>query len=68
MFKHIFKDNFDLNRDGNIDNFEKRAEYATILDEVRKMEGIEKNLSDMSTKELSELVLKTGVDPGKSGF
>ena len=68
MFKHIFKDTFDFNRDGRMDNFEKRAEYTAILDEVRRMEGIEKSLSDMDVEELNELVIKSGVEPGESGF
>lgn len=68
MFKHIFKDTFDFNRDGHMDNFEMRAEYTAILDEVRRMEGIEKSISDMSVEELNELAAKSGVDPSECGF
>ena len=68
MFKRIFGDTFDFNRDGQMDNFEKRAEYATILDEVRQMEGIETPLSEMSLDQLNDLAAKSGVDPSKSGF
>ena len=68
MFKHIFKDTFDFNRDGRMDNFEKRAVYTAFLDEVRRMEGIEKSLSDMSAEELNELAVKSGVDPSGFGF
>ena len=68
MFKRIFGDTFDFNRDGQMDNFEKRAEYTTILDEVRQMEGIETPLSEMSLDQLNDLAAKSGVDPSKSGF
>ena len=68
MFKRIFGDTFDFNRDGQMDNFEKRAEYTAILDEVRQMEGIETPLSEMSLDQLNDLAAKSGVDPSKSGF
>ena len=68
MFKRIFGDTFDFNRDGQMDNFEKRAEYTAILDEVRQMEGIETPLSEMSLDQLNDLTAKSGVDPSKSGF
>ena len=68
MFKKIFGDTFDFNRDGQMDSFEKRAEYTAILDEVRQMEGIETPLSQMSLDQLNELAAKSGVDPSKSGF
>ena len=68
MFKRIFGDTFDFNRDGQMDNFEKRAEYTAILDEVRQMEGIETPLSEMSLDQINDLAAKSGVDPSKSGF
>ncbi len=68
MFKKIFGDTFDFNRDGQMDSFEKRAEYTAILDEVRQMEGIETPLSEMSLDQLNDLAAKSGVDPSKSGF
>ena len=68
MFKKIFGDTFDFNRDGRMDSFEKRAEYTAILDEVRQMEGIETPLSEMSLDQLNDLAAKSGVDPSKSGF
>ena len=68
MIKRIFGDTFDFNRDGQMDNFEKRAEYTAILDEVRQMEGIETPLSEMSLDQLNDLAAKSGVDPSKSGF
>lgn len=68
MFKRILGDTFDFNRDGQMDNFEKRAEYTAILEEVRQMEGIETPLSEMSLDQLNDLAAKSGVDPSESGF
>ena len=68
MFKRIFGDTFDFNRNGQMDSFEKRAEYTAILDEVRQMEGIETPLSEMRLDQLNDLAAKSGVDPSKSGF
>ena len=68
MFKSIFGNNFDFDRNGKMDDKEKRAEYAAILNEVRLMEGINKPLSEMSLSELNNLAAKSGVDPSKSGF
>ena len=68
MFKRIFGDTFDFNRDGQMDSFEKRAEYTAILDEVRQMEGIKTPLSEMSLDQLNDLAAKSGVDPNESGF
>lgn len=68
MFERIFEDTFDFNRDGQMDDFEKRAEYTAILDEVRQLEGIETPLSEMSLDQLNDLAAKSGVDPSRSGF
>ena len=68
MFKRMFGDSFDFNRDGQMDNCEKRAEYIAILEEVRQMEGIETPLSEMSLDQLNDLAAKSGVDPSESGF
>lgn len=68
MFKRIFKDTFDFNRDSKMDNLEKRAEYTAILDEVRQMEGIKTPLNEMSLEQLNDLAAKSGVDPSESGF
>ena len=68
MFKSVLGNNFDFDRNGKMDDFEKRAEYAAILNEVRLMEGINKPLSEMSLSELNNLAAKSGVDPSKSGF
>lgn len=64
----MFKNNFDFNRDGHMDNFEKRAEYTAILEEVRQLEGIEKSLNDMDSQELVKLAAKSGIDPSEFGF
>lgn len=68
MFDYIFGDHFDFNNDGTMDEFEKRAEYMAILDEVRMSEGIEKELDDMDFDELNELSSLSGIDPGWTGF
>ena len=68
MFDYIFGDHFDLNNDGAMDEFEKRAEYMAILDEVRMSEGIEKELDDMDLYELDELSSLSGVDPSDFGY
>lgn len=49
-------------------NFEKRAEYTAILEEVRQMEGIETPLSEMCLGQLNDLAAKSGVDPSELGF
>lgn len=66
MLKHWFGNAFDFNNDGQIDNFEKRAEFTAFLDEIRMQEGIQTELADMSSEQLAELVAKSGIDP--SGF
>ena len=68
MYKHIFGNAFDFNKDGKMDDLESRAQYNAILEEVRVSEGIEKPLSEMSLDELNELAAKSGVDPNPYGF
>ena len=68
MFKHIFGNTFDFNKDGKMDSFERRAEYHAIMDEVRQSKGIEKPLSEMNFDELNQLAADTGIDPSLSGF
>ena len=68
MFDYIFGNHFDFNNDGSMDEFEQRAEYMAILDEVRMSEEIEKDLSDMNLDELNELSSLSGVDPEWIGF
>lgn len=66
MNSKIFGNEFDFNQDGQMCDFEKRAQLTTFVEEVRKQEGIEISLSEMSHEQFSDLVAKTGVD--LSGF
>ena len=68
MLKDLFADAFDLNKDGTMDNFEKRAEHSAFMNEIRIQEGIDTELSDMSLDQLNELANKTGIDPSGFGF
>ena len=68
MLKHWFGNAFDFNSDGQIDNFEKRAEFTAFLDEIRMQKGIQTELSDMRSEQLAELVAKSGIDPSEFGI
>lgn len=68
MLKNLFGNTFDLNKDGKMDNFEKRVEYTAFLDEIRVQEGIQTPLSDMSKDQVAQLVAKSGIDPSDFGY
>lgn len=68
MCKDYFGNAFDFNNDGSMDDFEKRAEFTTFAQEVALQEGITKDLSDMSSAELSDIASKTGINPSEFGF
>ena len=64
----IFGDLFDLNGDGTMDSFERRAENNAALEEIRQLEGISTPLSEMSQDELSDLAAFSGIDFDDDGF
>ena len=66
MCKDLFGNEFDFNQDGEMDSFEKRAQYTTYLEMLCGEEYGSKNLSDLNNDELNDLIIKSGVDP--SGF
>ena len=68
MLKHWFGNTFDFDRNGKMDNFEKRAEFTAFLEEICMQEGIQIALSDMSVEQLAELAAKSGIDPSGFGF
>lgn len=68
MLKHWFGNAFDFDCNGKMDTFEKRAEYTAFLEEIRMQEGIQIELSDMSSEQLAELAAKSGVDLSGFGF
>lgn len=68
MLKDLFGNMFDYNKDGNMDDFEKRAEYTAFLNEIRIQEGIDTELSDISVDQLTDLAAKSGIDPSSFGF
>lgn len=68
MFRGIFGGAFDLNGDGTMDSFERRAENNAALEEIRQLEGIGTPLSEMSQEELSDLAAFSGIDFDDDGF
>ena len=66
MTNNIFGNEFDFNHDGRMDDFESRAQATALIEEIRKQEGIETALSEMSEEQVSDLIAKSGVD--LSGF
>lgn len=68
MYDRIFGNAFDFNHDGEMDSFERMAEYHAIMNEVMISEGKGTSLDDLSFDELNEIASMTGIDPSISGF
>lgn len=68
MHSKIYGDEFDFNRNGIMDCFESRAQLTAFVDEVRKHEGLETPLSEMSHEQFFDLVAKSGVDLSSFGI
>ena len=66
MCKDLFGNEFDFNRDGNLDSFESRATFTTRLELICREEDGNKSLSDLSGDKLHDLAAKSGIAP--SGF
>ena len=68
MCKDFFGNEFDFNRNGNLDSFESRAAFTTHLELICREEYGNKSLSDLSGDELHDLAAKSGVNPSEFGL
>ena len=68
MCNDFFDNEFDFNRDGQMDSFENRAAFTTYLELLCREEYGATSLSDLSGYEFHDLVAKSGVDPSGFGF